>query len=209
MQRRRLLTLSASAVVLGAVPRLAFAQDVKGEPAQVVSQFAQIGIVQVLQANIPKQQKADRFRVLFKQFFDIPAIARFTLGRFWKMAQPDEQTKFLAGFEDVIVYTWTRRFSEYNGQTLQVQSTAPDGNDGALVSSTIIGKDVQPINVAWRLRKREDGWRVVDVIVEGISMAVTYRQEYAAILNQQGGMPGLVTQIQSQAADLAKQANAS
>jgi len=106
----------------------------------------------------------------------------------------------------VIVYTWTRRFSEYNGQNPEIQSTAPDGADGALVSSTLVGKDVQPVAVAWRLRKREDGWRVVDVIVEGISMAVTYRQEYASILNQQGGMAGLVTQIQNQAADLAKQA---
>jgi len=47
-----------------------------------------------------------------------------------------------------------------------------------------------PSRVTWRLRKRPDGWRVVDVIVEGVSMAVTYRQEYATILNQQGGMPG-------------------
>jgi phospholipid transport system substrate-binding protein len=208
MQRRTLLALSASAAVLSAVPRLAFAQEVKGDPAQVVSQFAQIGIVQVLAANIPKQQKSDRFRVLFKQFFDIPSIARFTLGRFWKAAQPDEQTKFLAAFEDVIVYTWTRRFSEYNGQTLKIQSTAPDGDDGALITSTVIGKDVQPIAVAWRLRKRDDGWRVVDVIVEGISMAGTYRQEYASIINEQGGVAGLVTKIQNQAADLAKQASA-
>jgi phospholipid transport system substrate-binding protein len=208
MQRRTLLTFSASAIMLGAVPRLALAQDVKSEPAQVVSQFAQTGIVQVLQANIAKQEKADRFRTLFKQFFDIPAIARFTLGRFWKVAQPDEQAKFLTAFEDVIVYTWTRRFSEYNGQTLQVQSTAPDGDDGALVSSTIVGKDIQPIAVAWRLRKREDGWRVVDIIVEGVSMALTYRQEYATILNQQGGMPGLLTQLQNQASDLARQSKA-
>jgi len=45
-----------------------------------------------------KDQKSERFRTLFKQFFDIPAIARFTLGRFWKMAQPDEQNKFLTTF---------------------------------------------------------------------------------------------------------------
>lgn len=205
MQRRRLLALSVSAIVLAAGPRFAAAQDNTGDPAAFINQFAQAGIVDVLQAKIAQREKTERFRTLFKKFFDIPAIARFTVGRFWKMGQPDEQTKFMTAFEDVIVYTWSRRFSEYNGQTLQVQSTAPDGTDGALVNSTIVGKETQPVAVAWRLRKREDGWRVVDVIIEGVSMAVTYRQEYAGILAQQGGFGGLITQVQTQAADLARQ----
>jgi len=208
MQRRTALALSAAAALFSMLPHMVFAQAAGGDAGQVVNDFTQRGITQVLQANISKQEKSDRFRALFKQFFDIPAIGRFTLGRFWKAAQPDEQNKFLTTFEDVIVYTWTRRFSEYNGQTLKIQSSAPDGDNGALVNSTIVGKDVQPVTVVWRLRKREDGWRVVDVIIEGVSMAVTYRQEYATILNQQGGMPGLLTQLQNQAADLARQAKA-
>jgi phospholipid transport system substrate-binding protein len=128
------------------------------------------------------------------------------VGRFWKTAQPPEQAQFLKVFEDVIVYTWARRFSEYNGQTLKVDNTAPDGEDGAVVNSHIIGKSAdQSFNVAWRLRKRPDGWRVVDVIVDGVSMAITYRQEYASIIAQQGGMPGLISQLETRAKDLAKQ----
>jgi phospholipid transport system substrate-binding protein len=201
-----MIAFATGAVTAGVNPVAALAQE--GDASQVVSQFAQKGIADVLQANIPKAQKSDRFRALFKQFFDIPAIARFTVGRFWRTGQPDEQTKFEAAFEDVIVYTWTRRFSEYNGQTLKVQSTAPDGPDGAIVNSTIEGND-RPVAVAWRLRKRADGWRVVDVIIEGVSMAVTYRQEYATVVAQQGGFAGLVSQVQNQAADLARQAKAS
>jgi phospholipid transport system substrate-binding protein len=207
MQRRRLLTLSVTGLILGAMPRLVFAQDAGGDAAAFINAFAQKGIIEVLNAKVSQQEKGERFRVLFKQFFDIPAIARFTVGRFWKMGQPEEQTKFLTAFEDVIVYTWSRRFSEYDGQTLQVQNTAPDGADGAVVNSKIVGKDTQPVAVAWRVRKRAEGWRVVDVIVEGVSMAVTYRQEYAGILAQQGGFPGLVTQLQTQASDLARQQN--
>jgi phospholipid transport system substrate-binding protein len=204
MQRRRLLTLPFAVLAVAATPRFVLADDVS-DAGTFVNQFAQTGITQVLDAKIPQQEKTQRFRGLFKTFFDIPAIGRFTVGRFWKMGQPDEQTKFLTAFEDVIVYTWARRFSEYNGQTLQIQNTAPDGADGAVVNSTIVGKDVQPVAVAWRLRKRTDGWRVVDVIIEGVSMAVTYRQEYAGILAEQGGFPGLITQLQAQAADLARQ----
>jgi phospholipid transport system substrate-binding protein len=203
MHRRRLLAATA---VLGLLPALAWAQGAASDPTAFVDNFAQEGIVKILEAKISQGEKTERFRTLFKERFDIPAIARFVLGRYWRTAQPAEQEKFLKVFEDVIVYTWARRFSEYNGQTLKVSNTAPDGEDGALVNSRIVGKSAdQSFGVAWRLRKRDDGWRVVDVIVDGVSMAITYRQEYASIIAQQGGMPGLIGQLEIRAKDLGKQ----
>ena len=200
---RRTFIVSA-AVTAGGFP--AFAQDWKTDPTKFIGQFAKTGIVDILEAKISKAEKAARFRVLFKQYFDIPAIARFVLGRYWKAAQPAEQEKFMTVFEDVIVYTWNRRFSEYNGQSLQVDAAAPDGDDGALVTSRIVGaKAAETFGVAWRLRKRDQGLQIVDVIVEGVSMAITYRQEYASILAQQGGFPGLLEQLGTKAAELAKQ----
>ena len=200
---RRFFLISATALTC---PALAFAQDWKSDPSAFVSHFAQVGIVEVLEAKISQKEKAERFRTLFKGLFDIPAIARFVVGRFWRTTPPAEQEKFLKVFEDVIVYTWNRRFSEYNGQTLKVESTAPDGTDGSVVNSRIVGKGSNDsFAVQWRLRNRDDGLRVVDVIIEGVSMAITYRQEYATIISQQGGMPGLISALESRARDLAKE----
>lgn len=204
MRRRHLL---ATAALLAAVPGFGFAQAPSlDDPAAFVGHFAQKGIVEVLEAKISQAEKAERFRTLFKQLFDIPSIARFVLARYWNMAKPPEQEKFLKVFEDVIVYTWARRFSEYSGQTLKTDNTAPDGADGSLVNSKIVGKDSsQSFGVQWRLRKRADGWRIVDVIIDGVSMAITYRQEYASIIAQQGGIPGLIAALETRAKDLAKQ----
>ena len=203
MNRRRFCLISATALTC---PALAFAQEWKSDPSAFVSHFAQVGIVEVLEAKISQKEKAERFRTLFKGLFDIPAIARFVVGRFWRTTPPAEQEKFLKVFEDVIVYTWNRRFSEYNGQTLKVESTAPAGTDGSVVNSRIVGKGSNDsFAVQWRLRKRDDGLRVVDVIIEGVSMAITYRQEYATIISQQGGMPGLISALESRARDLAKE----
>ncbi len=203
MQRRHLIAVFLT--VLAASSMGARAHADQGDATTFVNNFSQTGIVQVLEAQIPAKEKADRFRTLFKQNFDIPSIARFTAARFWKAATPEEQGKFQTAFEDVIVYTWARRFSEYSGQTLSVQSSAPDGENGAVVNSTINSKDTRPIAVTWRLRKRTEGWRIVDISVEGVSMAQSYRQEYASIITQQGGFGGLVTQLQSQASSLASQ----
>ena len=76
--------------------------------------------------------------------FDIPAIGRFVLGRFSRGVAPADQQSFDTLFEDVIVYTWSRRFSEYNGQTLKVMGSTPDGDQGSLVKSTVIGKGGTP-----------------------------------------------------------------
>jgi len=199
ISRRTFAGLSASFVALS---KTAFAQDWRNSPTGLVEKFAEKGITDILGANITQREKTDRFRVLFKDFFDIPSIGRFVLARFARAATPEENDKFASLFEDVIVYTWSRRFGEYKGQSFKVKDSSADGDDGALVNSDIVGNDGQSFAVAWRLRKRETGFRVVDVIIEGVSMAITYRQEYATIIQQAAGIAGLLAQMQKQVDDL-------
>ena len=199
MNRRSALCLMASAGVVLAVP--AWAQNV--DPAAFVADFAQKGIVDILAAKVGQAERTQRFRAMFKEYFDLPAIAKFVLGRYARNVAPEELTKFGALFEDVVVYTWWRRFSEYNGQTLKVVSSAPDGADGSIVKSTVVSNSGENISVDFRLRKRDAGYKGVDVIIAGVSMAITYRQEYSAVLAQ--GFPVLVAQLQKQVDDLKKQ----
>ena len=209
----RLLPATVAATFAGGIaaamlPRLAFAVDetaVTQDPGKFVAAFAQNGIVEILAANISNTDKQQRFRTMFKRDFDIPAIGRFVLGRFSRGIAPTDQQSFDTLFEDVIVYTWSRRFSEYNGQTLKVTTSTPDGAEGSLVKSTVIGKGGDSFTVDWRLRKHPEGFKVVDVIVGGVSMALTYRQEYSNIISQNGGVPGLITQLKQQVDTLKSQ----
>jgi len=200
--RREFTILSGSLALAAMLTQRAAAQDWRASPTGLVEKFAEQGITDILGAAISQREKTDRFRVLFKDFFDIPSIGNFVLARFARTAAPGEAEKFATLFEDVIVYTWSRRFGEYKGQTLKVKDSAPDGDVGAVVNSDILGNDGQSFAVAWRLRKREAGYKVVDIIVEGVSMAITYRQEYATIIQQNGGMAGLLAQMQKQVDDL-------
>ena len=200
-KRRDFLLLLSVATFM---PPRAFAQDT-ADPAKFVETFAQKGIVEILTASIPLAEKQKRFRDIFKRDFDIPAIGRFVLGRFSRGVLPADQQSFDTLFEDVIVLTWSRRFSEYNGQTLKVTGAAPDGDQGSLVKSTVIGKGGDSFAVDWRIRKRPEGYRVVDVIVGGVSMAITYRNEYANIITQNGGVPGLIAQLKQQVDTLKSQ----
>jgi phospholipid transport system substrate-binding protein len=202
MISRRYFAIASAACAL--LPQLAFAQTV-ADPGAFISSFAQKGIVDVLAAPIPVTEKRTRFRTLFTSHFDIPAIARFVLGRNARIVTPEELVQFTDLFEDVIVLTWSRRFSEYQGQSLQVSGSTADGEDGALVKSTIVGNSGENFAVDWRLRKRPDGYKVVDIVVAGVSMAITYRQEYSNLIAQGGGFPGLVAQLEKQVAALKAQ----
>jgi phospholipid transport system substrate-binding protein len=212
MIHRRVFNTTSLAALAGAGPLLAGfaarANDWAQTPDGLVRRFAEVGITEVLEAPVPQKEKTARFRKLFVEFFDIPAIGRFVLGRFARAMQPADLERFQKLFEDVVVYTWTRRFGEYRGETLNVKDSTPDGEAGALVNSDIVGKGGQAFAVAWRLRKRETGFRIVDVIVEGVSMAITYRNEYASVIQQGGGMAALFGQMEAQVADLARQLDA-
>lgn len=204
--------------VLGLLATIAFSgevsaqgvkvQDTRSEAAVFVGNFAQQGIKDILAAPIPNAEKQQRFRGFFKEYFDLPGIGRFVLARYWRAASPEEQAKFTTLFEDVVVYTWSRRFSEYNGQSLIVSGQQPDGAEGTLVKSTIIGNNNSQFGVEWRLRKRPEGFKVLDIVVEGVSMAITYRQDYATVISQTGSFAGLLGKMEGQVADLKRQQGA-
>lgn len=175
------------------------AEDVwRTDPTSFINHFAEVGIDDILSADINEADKTERFRDLFNEGFDIPAIGRFVLARNWRRANDTEKQEFVALFEDVIVYTWSRRFSKYDGQTIDVRGTTPDGETGTLVDSAIVDSNGESVSVQWRLRQREEGLRIVDIIVEGVSMAITYRQEYASVIRQRGGLNGLLALLRQQ-----------
>lgn len=177
------VVLVMGAVLVSGLSGPAKAADLDSARA-LVSEIAEKGVREVVAADVPQTEKITRFRTLFDQYFDMPSIARFVLGRSWRDADAAQQTRFVEQFRELNVYTWARRFKDYNGQTLMVTGVQADGETGAFVDTIVEQKNGQkPLSVRWRLRARENGWRVVDLIVEGVSMAITYRSEYSAALS--------------------------
>ena len=206
MQMSRTLTRFFATLLIAftAVGAPASAQDSTDPGAAVILDFADTGIKDVLNADIEPQEQLTRWNDLFVGFFDIPTISRFVAGRHWRRASNEDREAFVDTFRKYIVYTWYRRFDEYTGQTLEVQNTAPDGDNGVVVSTSMKAGGNRSFEIQWRLRNREDGMKIVDIIVEGVSMALTYRQEYASVIKRSGGgIPGLTGELDKEIASLA------
>jgi phospholipid transport system substrate-binding protein len=146
--------------------------------------------VEVLAKKIPPAERLARFRQLFRADFDGVAIARFVLGRYWRSASEEEREEYLKLFEDYVVYVYGTRISDFNGETFQVRGSRTDGNE-TIVSTDVFSSGANaPIKVDWRLIPENGGFKITDVIIEGISLMVTQRSEFASVIQRHGGQIG-------------------
>ena len=132
------------------------------------------------------------FRELLAATIDLESIGRFVLGRHWRKATDVERLEFLQLFEDITVYTWSKRFRDYSDQGLTVIQMRPESGDTVVESTVRQPQQGAPLSVVWRLRRSAKGIRVTDIVVEGVSMAVTYRSEYSAVIQHLGSVSGLL-----------------
>jgi phospholipid transport system substrate-binding protein len=98
-----------------------------------------------------------------------------------------QRTEYTASFKKMIVEVYSRRFSEYEGQKLEVRGSRPEGTADVLVKSAIVPPSGPEVAVDWRVRSSNGQYKVVDVIVEGVSMAVTQRADFASVIQRGGG----------------------
>jgi phospholipid transport system substrate-binding protein len=165
------------------------------DPAAMISNLGSRAL-EVLGKGATQSQRLERFRELLHQDFDVPGIARFVLGRYWNTASEEQRTEYVKLFEDYIVMAYATRLAEYTGETFKVTGSRPDA-DGAIVSSQIVRPSgAAPVKVDWRLTGRDGKYKISDVSVDGISMAVTQRSEFASVIQHNGGqVQGLITML--------------
>ena len=151
--------------------------------------------------DITREERVKRFRTLLNDHFDVRVIGRWVLGRYWRKATKTERWEYLKLFEELIVATYLDRFTKYSGETLIVVDTAPKGKRDTLVFSHIKRPNGDPpLKVDWRVRGTDNGHRIVDVMVEGISMGQTQRSEFASVIRKNGGkIEGLLAELRKRA----------
>jgi phospholipid transport system substrate-binding protein len=196
---RRSTLIAALMVLVGAlaptIPAAAAA-----DPAAIISNLGSRAL-EVLGKDATQSQRVARFRELLRQDFDVPGIGRFVLGRYWNQATEEQRAEFVKLFEDYIAMAYATRLAEYTGETFKVTGSRPDG-DGAIVSSQILRPGgAPPVKVDWRLTGRNGAYKISDVSVDGISMAVTQRSEFASVIQHNGGqVQGLITMLRQRIA---------
>ena len=145
--------------------------------------------------NLEARERA--FRNLLAAKFDLTLIGRISLGRYWRRASAAQRRDYLSLFSEYVLQTYASKLGGYAGQKLIVLSETPLNNKiDFYVKSRIQRPSGPPIKVTWRVRAGKDGVRIIDILVEGISMAVTQRDQFSAVVRR-NGFEGLLEVLRS------------
>jgi phospholipid transport system substrate-binding protein len=195
------LAIVAAFFLCGAPPAPAEAKPTS--PDQFIAGLGEGVIRTITDDAAPMTAKEASFRNMFNQAFDVEEVVKFVLGRHWRTATKEQREEFRRLFEDLTVKTYASRFSQYSGEQLVVKESKPAAVAGEhFVPSTIERAGGPPLRIDWRVRQTGDTWRITDIIVEGVSMALTYRQEYAAFIQQHDGkIDALIAKMRSKASE--------
>ncbi len=191
--RRGLLTLPLVIVVYAVTLAAPAAQA--GAPSDFIRKLGDeaISVLQSCDKSLAEREAA--FGKILKQGFDMPLIARFALGRYWRVASKEQRRDYLNLFTDYVVRSYAVRLGGYKNDSLVIISEKPIKKD-FLVDTRINRPSGAPITAIWRIRKSKNQLRIIDVIVEGVSMLVTYREEFSAVIRRHG-LPGLLETLRA------------
>ncbi|MEM7211899.1 MAG: ABC transporter substrate-binding protein [Pseudomonadota bacterium] len=134
------------------------------------------------------ESRAPQLQAIMESRANVPLLARFSAGRAWREMSDDQKDEFVQAFSRYIAVTYSRRFDEYSGDPkIEIGKTIDAGRKGILVESPIVVPNGEPIAIEWLVSDRGGRTEVVDLIIEGISMAATQREEINAMLDKRSG----------------------
>ena len=188
MSIRRLIVLVMLVAVLGAAGTARAAVE---DAVIFINQLGNQAIKTLRATDLTLDQRESRFRSLLNRGFDLNFIGRFVLGRYWRVATADQKSDYIALYGEYLLQTYSARLGGYTDESFFVIGARRANDKDIVVSTRLVRPSGLEIAADWRVRMFDGQYRIIDIMVEGISMAVTQRSEFAAVV-QRDGIEGLL-----------------
>ena len=140
---------------------------------------------EILSKNISKEQKIDGLKIIAKETVDIRGIGFYSLGSIRNVLNDNQIEKYFGLFENYFLKSFSNRLSEYTNPKIEVQNKNVINKNYTIVNSVLVGTPDRPeVKIDWRIyTKNPDNPLIRDLIIEGLSLARTQKEEFASILN--------------------------
>ena len=177
---RKFLSLVFGAALFAAGAANAEVNAQKAE--DFIKQVTTEGIEEIINSDVSSEEKDARFAKLFNEYLDLDFIGRFVLGRYWKTSTPKQRTAFIDVYREMNIKTWSKRFDDSANQIF--------------VNTEVPMEQGAPAKVVWRVKETDGKFKVVDIIIENVSLAITARNEYTAYIKKSpDGVDGLIANL--------------
>jgi phospholipid transport system substrate-binding protein len=118
--------------------------------------------------------------------FDLYVMSRLVLARNWKRFSEEQKEQYVAEFKQYLTNSYGNRIERYDQQEVEIIGEREEPRGDVVVKTKILGGEFEGALVDYRLRKQDAGWRVIDVVIEGISMVSNYRDQFKSIVSSGG-----------------------
>ena len=164
-----------------------------------INNITQQDIEELVNSNVSATEKNARFTKLFNQDLDLDFIGKFVLGRYWRTATPQQRKDFIDVYRKLNIQTWSARFDEFKGKHFEFLGTESSKSpDQIFVNTQVPMEEGAPAQVKWRIKETNGQMRVVDIVIENVSLAQTSRSEYTSYIQKSpNGIDGLIADLRS------------
>lgn len=208
---RRCLALGVIPLALSVLwwPNSARAESLADGARARVESLLDEGVKLLAEKEVTSQNFVDGFHRLFREYFAVRSIGKWTLGRHWNRATPEQRREYLRLFEDFVVLAEVKRFRKYTGGRVNVIRAAVNTENAATVyTEAVREQDNTRININWRVGRQGDVYKITDVVVEGTSMSQTMRSDFGATIRKRGNsVAGLIDDLRDKVSALEAEVN--
>ena len=144
---------------------------------------------QILSENISKKDKMDKLEIIAKETVDIRGIGFYSLGSARKALNEDQKKKYSELFEKYFLKSFSSRLAEYTNPEIEVNNKEVLNKNYTIVNSLLLGTSERPeVKIDWRIYTKDPSNPLIrDLIIEGLSLARTQKEEFSSILNSNDG----------------------
>ena len=205
MWRERILGALLALLVVAGAPR-AFADNAGSSDATSTVERLHAALIEVMKdaKALGYEGRRQRLDPVIRAAYDLPLMTEIVMGPMWKSLSPNDQSAVVAAFSDWTVANYASRFDGWDGEEFVTGDQADGGRGTVIVHTKLTSQKDEPVALDYRLRKDDDGWRIIDIYADSaISELATRRSEFASVLSQ-GGLPVLLDRLRQRTQALAQ-----
>jgi len=207
---KRLLLGGTVALVLALAPSTHADEFPTGsEAARQVVQETVDRVIEVLnQRDWSKEQRIEAIREIAYANFDFETMSRLVLARNYKKFDEAQRVEFVKAFKSYLSRSYSTRIDRYEQQRVDITGARVEKRGDVTVMTEIVGGDTDGFEIHYRMRDKGRGWKVIDVIIEGVSLVSNYRSQFKEVVNQ-GGPDELLSRLQDKNASFEEPSSSS
>lgn len=185
------------AVVFAFAPAVAVAEDdeaLVAAPRQIIDDAASQIVAVLARTEEPAEQRVSEIEEIAYEIFDFTTMSKLVLARNWRKLDKPKRAEFVREFKTHLSRTYGTRLERFNDVDVEVYGSQVEVRNDVSVKTRVVGGQFGGAELSYRLRNRKDTWKIIDVVIEGVSLVSNYRTQFASVLNG-GTIDDLITKL--------------